>query len=44
MSFSQLDDTNDASIDNVPNDVPFVALNAVMNMSFNAVLGDEEID
>ena len=39
LSFSQWDDTADESADEqVDADVPFEALNAVLNLSFDAVL------
>ena len=38
LSFSQMDDSNNASMDNGASEVPFAALNAVMNLSFDSVL------
>ncbi|XP_078355691.1 bifunctional 3'-5' exonuclease/ATP-dependent helicase WRN-like [Oculina patagonica] len=35
---TQADDSQDESFDSAPKDVPFVALNALMNLSFDAVL------
>ena len=37
LSLSQMDDSNNASMDNAHSAVPFAALNAVMNLSFDAV-------
>ena len=42
LSLSQMDDSNNASMDNAsmdnaPTEVPFAALNAMMNLSFDAV-------
>ena len=38
LSFSQWDDSQDESVENAQVEVPFTALNAVLNLSFDAVL------
>lgn len=38
LTLAEIDDSQDESIDNMPKDIPFSALNALMNLSFDAVL------
>lgn len=38
LRFSQWDDSQDESVENAQVEVPFTALNAVLNLSFDAVL------
>jgi len=38
LTLGEIDDSQDESIDNMPQDIPFSALNALLNLSFDAVL------
>ena len=38
LTLAEIDDSQGESFDNMPTDIPFSALNALLNLSFNAVL------
>ena len=38
LTLAEIDDSQGESFDNMPTDIPFSALNALLNLSFDAVL------
>ena len=38
LTLAEIDNSKDESIDSMPKDIPFSALNALLNLSFDAVI------